>query len=79
MTYKKGLDGREQDISGRIREKNGASIVRNMLGEYPEMRVFSHDATLTSLKRRHKVPSLDELRKIAALKARAEKYKNRQR
>jgi hypothetical protein len=77
MVYKKGLDGRERDRSGRIREKNGALKIRNAVKEYPEFRAFSPDSTLTNLKKRYKVQSLDELRKLALIKERSRRLNNR--
>jgi hypothetical protein len=60
-----GLDDRARDKDGRIREKSGASKIRNLLPKYPELRVFSPDATLSGIRQRHGVESLDEIRKLA--------------
>jgi hypothetical protein len=60
-----GLDGRGRDENGRIREKSGAAKIKNLSGKYPELNVFSPEATLSGIRRRHGVQSLDEIRKLA--------------
>ncbi len=61
----RGLDGRARDNDGRIREKNGASKMGNLAKTYPELRVFTPDTTLSGVKKRHGVDSLEGLRKLA--------------
>jgi hypothetical protein len=63
---KRGLDSRAQDNNGRIREKNGASKVKNLSKDYPVLgKEFKPEKTLTAIKREYKVDSLDEVLKIA--------------
>lgn len=66
----RGLDGRAIDQNKRIREKSGATKMRTLAKTYPELRVFSPDATLTGIRRRHGVTSIAELRQLAAKKLR---------
>ena len=66
----RGLDGRARDADGRIREKSGATKISTLTKTYPELRVFSQDATLTGIKTRHGVDSLDEVRQLAQQKLR---------
>jgi len=66
----RGLDGRARDENGRIREKSGATKISTLTKTYPELRVFSQQATLTGIKTRHGVDSLDEVRKLAQQKLR---------
>ena len=66
---KKGLDNRSEDKNGRIREKNGASKMGNLSKEYPILKVFNRDATLTGIKQRHQLKSLDEVIKFAQKKS----------
>ncbi len=61
----RGLDGRARDEDGRIREKSGATKIKNLIPKYPELEVFSPEATLTGIRRRHGVESLDEVRQLA--------------
>jgi hypothetical protein len=65
----RGLDGRAVDENKRIREKNGAALMGNLAKKYPELRVFSPQATLTGIRRRHGVTSIAEVRRLAAKKA----------
>jgi hypothetical protein len=65
----RGLDGRAIDEDGRIREKNGATKMGNLAKTYPELQVFSPEATLTGIRRRHGVTSIAEVRRLAAAKA----------
>jgi hypothetical protein len=67
---KRGLDGRAVDEGGQIREKSGATKMRNLTKTYPELRVFSPDATLTGIRKRHGVESIADLRRLAAQKLR---------
>lgn len=62
---KRGLDNRSQDKNGQIREKNGAAKIGNMTPEYPELRIFKPQATLTQVKRNTGLGSLDEVRRYA--------------
>jgi hypothetical protein len=63
-----GLDGRAEDENGRIREKNGASKMANLAREYPELKVFTPSATLTGVKNRYGLQSLDQVRKLGRSK-----------
>ncbi len=65
-----GLDGRQRDEDGRIREKSGATKIKNLTGKYPELEVFSPEATLTGIRDRYGVKSLDEIRRLARDKRR---------
>jgi hypothetical protein len=60
----KGLDNRERDENGRIREKSGAAKIKNLTDKYPELKAFSPDATLSGIRNRYGVQSLDEIRKL---------------
>jgi hypothetical protein len=62
---KRGLDGRAKDKGGEIREKSGATKIGTLTPKYPELKVFSQDATLTGIRRRHGVESIAEIRKLA--------------
>lgn len=63
-----GLDKRSRDEDGRIREKNGATKIRNLVDKYPELEVFSPDATLSGIRTRYGVQSIDEVRQVARQK-----------
>jgi hypothetical protein len=65
----RGLDGRAVNEDKRIREKNGAAKMGNLAKTYPELRVFSPNATLTDIRKRHSVTSIAEVRQLAAQKA----------
>jgi hypothetical protein len=67
---KRGLDGRAQDQNGQIREKNGASKMGNLANEYPELKAFTPDATLTGIRNRYGVRSFDEVRALGREKLR---------
>jgi hypothetical protein len=60
-----GLDGRSRDEDGRIREKSGATKVKNLTDKYPELEVFSPEATLSGIRTRYGVQSIDEVRRVA--------------
>ena len=62
---KRGLDNRAEDKNGEIREKNGASLIKNLTQEYSELRVFNQNKTLTQVKNQTGAESLDQVRKIA--------------
>jgi hypothetical protein len=63
---KRGLDNRAGNKNGRIREKNGAAKVKNLEGDYPVLgELFGPEQTLTSIKHKYKVESLDEVLKAA--------------
>jgi hypothetical protein len=70
---KRGLDGRSQDQDGRIREKSGASKMGNLANEYPELKAFTPDATLSGIRNRYGVQSLDEVRALGREKLREKK------
>ena len=57
----KGLDGRQRNQNGQIREKNGATKMSTLKETYPELRNFRNDDTLTDVKRRQGVDTLDQL------------------
>ena len=63
-----GLDDRARDKDGRIREKSGATKISTLLPKYPELKEFSPDATLSGIRQRHGVESVDEIRKLARAK-----------
>lgn len=63
-----GLDGRDRDDDGRIREKSGASKMGTLAEKYPEMKVFDPDATLSGIRSRYGVESIDEVRELARKK-----------
>lgn len=62
---KRGLDNRAEDKSGQIREKNGASLIKNLTLTFPELKVFNQKKTLTQIKKQTGAESLDQVRKIA--------------
>jgi hypothetical protein len=66
---KRGLDNRAVNKDSQIREKNGSAKMGNLTKTYPELRVFSPDATLTGIRKRYDVTSIAELRQLAAKKA----------
>jgi len=61
---RRGLDDRAEDNNGRIREKNGAAKMGNLAKEYSELKVFTPSATLTGVKHRYGLESLDQVRKL---------------
>jgi hypothetical protein len=61
----RGLDDRERDESGRIRVKSGAAKMGNLAKKYPELKVFSPNATLSGIRKRYGVESIEEARKLA--------------
>jgi hypothetical protein len=63
-----GLDGRSRDDDGRIREKSGAARMGNLAEKYPEMRVFDPNATLSGIRSRYGVESIDEVRELVRKK-----------
>jgi hypothetical protein len=63
-----GLDDRARDDDGRIREKSGATKMGTLAKTYPEMRVFDPDATLSGIRSRYGVESIDEVRELARTK-----------
>lgn len=73
MSEKRGLDGRARDDDGRIREKNGATKMRTLAEEYPECRAFTPDATLSGIRTRYGITSIDEVRALGAQKLREQK------
>jgi hypothetical protein len=73
MPAKRGLDGRARDDDGRIREKNGATKMRTLAEEYPECRAFTPDATLSGIRTRYGITSINEVRALGAQKLREQK------
>ncbi|MDQ6804447.1 MAG: hypothetical protein M3065_05675 [Actinomycetota bacterium] len=68
MATRRGLDDRAQDRDGQIRKKNGATKMKTLANEYPECAAFDPNATLSGIRRRYKVDSVDEVRAIGAQK-----------
>ena len=56
-----GLDGRHRDENGRIERKHGNTKIKNLKGEYPELRNFRNEDTLGKVLGRQGVESLDAL------------------
>jgi hypothetical protein len=56
-----GLDGRHRDKDGRIDEKHGNTKVKNLKGNYSELKKFGNDQTLSQLRDRYGVDNLDAL------------------
>jgi hypothetical protein len=56
-----GLDGRHRDESGRIEKKHGNTKIKNLKGEYPELKNFRNEDTLGKVLGRQGVESLDAL------------------
>lgn len=64
----RGLDDRDRDGDGRIRAKSGATKMGNLAETYSELRVFSPDATLSGIRQRYGVESIQEVRDLARSK-----------
>ena len=60
-----GLDGRHRDKNGRISEKHGNAKMKNLKPNYPELKNFGNEDTLSTVKERQGVDTLDELLKKA--------------
>lgn len=75
MAGKRGLDGRARDDDGRIREKSGATKMRTLANQYPEMKAFTPDATLSGIRARYGVQSIEEVRALGARKLREQKQR----
>jgi len=60
----KGLDGRHRDKDGRIEKKHGNTKIKNLKGEYPELKNFQNEDTLGQVRDRYGADSLDELIRI---------------
>jgi hypothetical protein len=60
-----GLDGRHWDKNGRISEKQGNTKMKNLKPVYPELKNFGNEDTLSTVKERQGVDTLDELLKKA--------------
>jgi hypothetical protein len=67
-----GLDGRARDEDGRIREKSGATKMGTLADKYPELAVFDPNATLSGIRARYGIHSIEEVRELAK-KRRSEK------
>jgi len=65
---KRGLDNRAMDKNKQVREKNGATLMPNLVKEYPILAKLNQKGTLTKAKRQFNVPSLDKLIKVARSK-----------
>src|SRR5512146_1271715 len=50
-----GLDDRQRDENGRIREKNGATKIGNLVDKYPDLAIFPSEMTLTEARTRYGV------------------------
>jgi hypothetical protein len=74
MNTQRGLDGRDRDENGEIRLKNGATKAKTLAKEDPLFKAFSPESTLTNLRKRYKVQSEKDLRKVAITKLKAKKY-----
>lgn len=57
----KGLDGRHRDQDGRIERKHGNTKIKNLKDDYPELKNFRNEDTLSDLRDRYGVDSLDAL------------------
>ena len=58
-----GLDGRHRDKNGRISEKHGNTKMKNLKPVYPELKNFGNEDTLSTVKERQGVDTLDQLLK----------------
>jgi hypothetical protein len=56
-----GLDGRHRDKNGQIERKHGNTKMRTLKPEYPELKNFRNDDTLSQVRARYGVESLDAL------------------
>ncbi len=52
------------DPDGQIRASSGATMMRILAETYPELRVFTPDATLTEIKTRYGLNSFEEVRDL---------------
>lgn len=57
----KGLNGRHRDQDGRIERKHGNTKIKNLKDDYPELKNFRNEDTLSDLRDRYGVDSLDAL------------------
>ena len=57
------LDGRHRDKSGRISEKHGNTKMKTLKPDYPELKHFGNEDTLSTVKDRQGVDTLSELLK----------------
>jgi hypothetical protein len=60
-----GLDNRDRDKDGRIREKSGATKMGTLAEKYPELAVFDPNMTLSEVRDKYGVESIDEVRELA--------------
>lgn len=58
-----GLDGRHRDKNGRISEKHGNTKMKTLKPIYPELKNFGNEDTLSTVKDRQGVETLDQLLK----------------
>jgi len=56
-----GLEGRHRDANGRIEEKHGNTKMKNLKEQYPRLKHFRDEDTLSEVRERHGVDSLDGL------------------
>jgi hypothetical protein len=56
-----GLDGRHRDANGRIEEKHGNTKMKNLKGQYPRLKHFRDEDTLSEVRDRYGAESLDDL------------------
>jgi len=56
-----GLDGRHRDRDGRISAKHGNTKIKNLKGQYPELKYFRNEDTLGEVRERYEADSLDGL------------------
>lgn len=57
----KGLDARHRDQDGTISRKHGNTKIKNLKGDYPELKAFRNEDTLAGLRTRYGAESLDGL------------------
>jgi hypothetical protein len=58
-----GLDNRHRDKNGRISEKHGNTKMKTLKQDYPELKHFGNEDTLSTVKERQGVETLSELLK----------------
>jgi hypothetical protein len=57
----KGLDDRHRDKNGQIDQKHGNTKMKNLKSEYPELKHFGNEDTLSTVLDRQGVETLSQL------------------
>jgi hypothetical protein len=59
----KGLDDRHRDKNGQIDQKHGNTKMKNLKPDYPELKYFGNEDTLSTVLDRQGVETLSQLLK----------------